>query len=452
MLSSLLVWLHVLDMGLAPTLNRELAINLNKNKSKSDLIRSIEILSLVIGVIIFIIIFVSSNWLSTSWIKASYLDQSIIRECFILMGIIASFRFLEGIYKGCLLGLQNHVKLNIIICLNASLRGIGSVAVLSLISPTFSAFFIWQAIVSFISFVFLCIGTYTQLPFNFFVGRFSLIELKRVWRFTFGVMGITILTVFVSQFDKLFLSGILDLNEYGVYIFASLLAGTLFMLITPITQAFYPKLCDYFASNQLSNFNKLYDLGSQLVTIIVGTASILLVFYTEEILVIWTQDPQLSKATSMYLKILTIGNFFSIMNYMPHHAQLSMGWTSLAFKINFVGSFIIGFSVLLLAPLYGAMVVALTWAIYTFSYFLISIFATSKKLKGLQISKIFLENTFTPLISGLFLIYVSKLIPIDGYSSLTQFLYLILITLLVFITMSFAFPAIRKIFINNARS
>ena len=54
-----------------------------------------------------------------------------------------------------------------------------------------------------------------------------------------GMIGITFLALLLTQVDKLLLSKLLTLSEYGYYTLAATVAAALYMLISPITQAWY---------------------------------------------------------------------------------------------------------------------------------------------------------------------------------------------------------------------
>mgnify|MGYP003384781039 CR=1 FL=1 len=445
--SSLLIWLHLLDMGLAPTLNREMSRfseGAQADISIINLLRSVEIISLGLGLLVFITILSSTDWLANFWIKSSEISAGVVASSLSIMGFVASLRFLEGIYKSCMLGLQRQVLLNVIVTCLSTLRGLGAALVIIYISPTIIAFFVWQAIVSILSVLIFSIVTYRSLPFTWTEGRFSLPELKRVSRFTSGIIGLTFLSVFVSQFDKLILSGLVGLDEYGYYTLATLLAGTLYMTASPITQAFYPQMCGLFAIKETKKIEDIYHIGSQMITLVSGTVALMLFFYADLMLFLWTGDRELADKVAPLLSILAVGNLLSILNYMPHHLQLASGWTSLAFRLNLFGCFLIVPTILVLTPMFGGIAAALTWLGFTLLYLPASVFFMNKKiLRGVH-TRWFIYDVLIPLCGGLAAIVLTKVtLSFDG-SIISQFSLLFLSGVLTLSVSAVLTPIGRK--------
>ena len=100
-------------------------------------------------------------------------------------------------------GLQRQVLQNAVTIVMATLRGLGSVAVLIWVSPTIEAFFIWQGIVSVATALIFMGVVYKILPKPPRAARFSLLEIRNIWKFAAGMMGMTFLALrkFPRQVD-----------------------------------------------------------------------------------------------------------------------------------------------------------------------------------------------------------------------------------------------------------
>ena len=110
-------WLTLLDMGMTPTLGREMARFTGGGQSAEsirDLLRSIEVIALVIAGLVASSLFSSSHWLATSWLQANELPTAVVAQAFSLRGLITAIRFVEGLYRSSLVGLQRQVLFNII--------------------------------------------------------------------------------------------------------------------------------------------------------------------------------------------------------------------------------------------------------------------------------------------------------------------------------------------------
>ena len=92
-------WLSLLDMGMTPTLGREMARYTGGGhtaESIRDLLRSIELIALVIAILISVGIFLAADWMASSWLKAEQLPVEVVAQAFVLMGLVTSIRFLEA--------------------------------------------------------------------------------------------------------------------------------------------------------------------------------------------------------------------------------------------------------------------------------------------------------------------------------------------------------------------
>src|SRR5438874_6860082 len=143
--------LAILDLGMTPTLNREMArftAGATTVVGIRDLLRSIERIVFSFAALIAITVLALSRYLATHWLNAQRLPLSTVATALAIMALVVALRFCEGIYRSSLLGLQRQVWYNTANAILVTVRNGGAVLVLALISPTFSAFFIWQAAVS----------------------------------------------------------------------------------------------------------------------------------------------------------------------------------------------------------------------------------------------------------------------------------------------------------------
>ena len=95
-------WLWLLDMGMTPALNREMARfsgDAKEAQSLRNLLRSIEITAVCIAVVAAVGIWLASNWLATGWLSAEKLPVSVVAQAFSIMGVVIGLRFVENIYR-----------------------------------------------------------------------------------------------------------------------------------------------------------------------------------------------------------------------------------------------------------------------------------------------------------------------------------------------------------------
>lgn len=401
--SLLQVWLGLLDMGMKPTLNREMARFAGGSHTVEfirDLLRSIEVATLGLAVLTFAGVALASNWLAASWLRAESLPVPVVAQTFAIMGAITALRFLEGIYGSSLLGLQRQVAFNLITACAATLRGVGAVAVLVWVAPTLTAFFLWQGLASLASLAVMAVVTYASLPNGSRRGHCSIAALRSVWRFAGGMLGIAFLTLILTQVDKILLSRLLTLGEYGYYALAAAVAGGLYMLVSPITQAWFPRLNQLQLSSDPAALIRTYHQGAQLVSVILGSVAVVLIVHPESILSLWTQNPELAQRTAPLLRLLALGNLLNGLMWIPYQTQLAYGWTGLTIRINVVAVLLIVPAILWTTPRYGSEGAALVWVVLNAGYLLVGVHFMYRRILSSEKWRWYREDVMQPLLAG----------------------------------------------------
>jgi len=400
----LTAWLSLLDMGMTPTLSREMArftSGSHTAESIRDLLRSIEIITIGIAIVIASGVTLIANWLASSWLKAENLPVPAVAQAFAIMGLVTALRFVETIYRSSIVGLQRQVFLNVINSSMATLRGFGAVGILAWVSPTIQAFFFWQGIVSVLNLVVFVTATYACLPTADRPARFSLDVLRGVWRFASGMLSITFLALLLTQVDKILLSNLLTLTEYGYYTLAVAVASVLYMLISPITQAWYPRLNQLHAANDQIGLIRVYHQGAQLVTVIVGSVALVLIMFSEIFIRLWTQDAAIATHSALLLSLLVLGNLLNGLMWIPYQIQLVHGWTSLAVRINMVAVIVIVPAILWVTPRYGAVGAAWVWVGLNAGYLLIGVHFMYRRVLNTEKWRWYTQDVLFPLAAAL---------------------------------------------------
>ena len=161
------VWMSLLDFGMGPALAREMALFRSGESSAQplrDLVRSLEIVFAGVAGLAATIIAVASPFIAAHWLNRQHLSPAAIATSVAIMAFVTGLRFVEGIYRCALIGMQHQVWLNGAAIVLAALRSVGAIAVLALVSPTVVAFFLWQGAVSLVSLGLLAARVNFSLP------------------------------------------------------------------------------------------------------------------------------------------------------------------------------------------------------------------------------------------------------------------------------------------------
>jgi O-antigen/teichoic acid export membrane protein len=395
----------LLDLGMTPTLSREMARfkgGAHTAESIRDLLRSLEVIFFSIALTYCLAIWVAADWVAHNWLQASKLPVDTVAEAFLLMGVVTAFRFIEGLFKGAIMGLQKQVVFNIVNAAMATLRGLGAVFILASFSPTISAYFFWQAAISVVTLILFIGIVYSFLPQTNSRTKFSFDEVRKVWKFAAGVMVTTLLAIVLTQIDKILLSKILTLEKFGNYSLVATVTNILVVLVGPITQAHYPKLAELKSLNDTIRLKSVFHFGAQLATAITGSAAILLFFFGKTILTIWTGNEELAFEVEKLLKLMSLGTFLNCLMHMPYALQLAYGWSSFAAKVNMFAVIFLVPAIFYATPVYGALGAAWVWLILNAGYVFISSHFMFKKILSAEKKKWFINDLFLPIL-GLFL-------------------------------------------------
>ncbi|MDP9052969.1 MAG: oligosaccharide flippase family protein [Acidobacteriota bacterium] len=439
-------WLGLLDMGMKPTLGREMArFNGGGHDSQSirNLLRSIEIIGFAIAFAITLGIWAASGWLASNWLKAPKLPLTVVANAFTIMGGVTAMRFLEDIYVSGLAGLERQVEQNVVTSITATARGFGAVAILAWVSPTIDAFFAWQALTSIVSVAVIAVVVYRALPPAPQRVRFSMAALIHIWRFAAGMMAITLLSLLLTQVDKILLSRLLTLEMFGYYALAGTVAGGLYTLTGPITAAFYPRFTALATRRDEIRSRTTYHQGAQWVTVLMGSAAIVLMVFGENVLRLWTGDTALSQQVAPLMMLLVLGTMFNALMWIPYQMMLAHGWTSLTIIVNGAAVGVIVPALLLAVPRFGAIGAAWIWVIANATYLITTIPLMHSRLLPGEKWRWYREDVIVPLAAGALAAFMCRALAPRGLDRFGEFGLLVVSSIWVLLASSFAAPEIR---------
>lgn len=402
--ASLQVWFLLLDMGLSHTLNREMArftAGVHTPQSIHNLLKTMEIIYLGVAILLALLVTGFSGWIATDWLKVQTLSTETVTQALTITGFIIAFRWMETLYRSAIIGLQYQVWLNCATAFFATIRGIGSIAVLAYISPTIQTFFIFQGAVVAIETAVLARQTRQFLPVPPQSPRFSVDALKDIWRFAAGMTTLTLLFTLLTQVDKLLLSTLLPLEQFGYFTLATTLAGAISVLVGPIVNVATPRFTELVAAKDEKTLAEQYHKFAQLLTIVIAPASLILCFFSREIIFLWTRDVATTAAVAPIVSVWVIGTLLNGMMHVPFIAQFAYGWTRLSVIVNSIAVVIIVPAFLILVPRYGVMAAAWIWVAINTGYMLFAISAMHARILKQEKWRWYRADIFGPLLVGL---------------------------------------------------
>lgn len=448
-------WLALLDMGMKPALGREMARftgGAHNAQSIRDLLRSIELVGIAIAGGVALGIWAASGWLASHWVNAKSLPEEVVAQAFAVMGVVTALRFIENIYVSSIAGLQRQLLQNVVTSITATVRGLGAVALLAWVSPTIGAFFIWQGLISMITVAAFAGIVYRALPPAPLPARFSGPALVNIWRFAAGMVAITFLALLLTQVDKILLSRLLTLESFGYYALAGVVANALYMLTGPITTALYPRFTELTTNGDEVALRARYHQGAQMVTVLMGSAAMVLVVFGDRVLRLWTGNLALTQQVAPLMAVLALGSLLNGLMWIPYQMQLAHGWTSLTIKINIVAVSLLVPAILWVVPAYGAIGAAWVWVTLNAGYLMFDIPLMHRRLLRAEKWRWYRQDVALPLAAATATAFLCRWVMPHDLGKLGEFSVLLITACCVLIAAALAAPMVRHQMVRHLPS
>lgn len=333
------VWFGLLDVGLTPTMARESARFQGGGSTALEyrrLTRALE--GIFLGVATFggILLFVMASPMASGWLKASELSTHEITASLQLIALIVALRWMSSFYRGVITGAERLVWLSVFNSLVATGRFVLVLPLLIFVSAAPSAFFAFQLGMAMVELLGLTWIAYRLFPPVENVQRikWEWTPLKPVLKFSLSIATISTVWVLVTQTDKLILSKILVLTEYGYFTVAILVASGIMIVSSPISSAIMPRMTRLHVEGNNDELIAVYRQATQIVTVTAIPIALLLIFFAPQVLWAWTGDKTLVERAAPVLSLYSIGYAFLAVSAFPYYLQYAKG----DLRLHLIGS------------------------------------------------------------------------------------------------------------------
>ena len=440
-------YFELFDFGMTPTLTRELARispGARTPEAARELMRTFEWCLIIIAILLVCAIWLTSPWLTQHWFKSKSFSVEQLSFTLDLIGIAATIRIIECLYRGALLGLQYHVWLNTASLVISTLRSIGAILIL-IITPTITAFFIWQVVISLCSVFIFRYGAVSHLPTANTKKQFVWQALLDIKQYAVGLFVGNCLALVILQLDKILLSHFLTLEQFGYYAFAATIASTVAILVSPLADSYAPRLMQLVAMQDHMAISSTYHQAAQLMSIILAPIAFVVILFSEKLLLVWDAGSLLTQYNFSIIIILTLGGLLNGFTHIPYQLQLAYGWISLSLKSNAIISALLIPLLLVIVPQFGAIGAAYTWCGINTIYVLVNVQLMHRRLLPNEKWTWYRQDVFYPLVgAGLACVIMRILCP--EFSNLwAASLWILVTTLCACISAIWCAPRIRCI-------
>ena len=373
--------LVVFDLGLVATLNREVARASSTGNigGVGPLLHSLAVIYWSVGLCLGAIIFLLAPWLAAHWLNPDGLSHDTVARALRLMALVIVSRWPLGLYQAAMIGAQRIIPLSMVNIVMTTVGNLGAVGIMAFWSPSIEAYFIWQAGVALSWTLALRMGAWRYIGRTIVAG-FSWPAVRTVARFSLGMTGVSLLGVVLSQMDRAILSRLLSLDDFGAYVIAATVSGTLYVVTTPVFNGLNPRLTALVRQADTGRVEATYRTTSRGLASFIFPVAMLLVVYSHDFLLLWTGKPDLAARAAPLVSLLAAGTALHCCSYMFYALQLAHGTLRLTLSILVV-LIVCAFPIMLvLTQKYGTIGAAYAWLLLQCCYIMVGSLVTHRWL------------------------------------------------------------------------
>ncbi|MGE0315527.1 MAG: lipopolysaccharide biosynthesis protein [Lautropia sp.] len=377
-------WFQLLDAGLTPALTRETARfrgGAATGRSLRDTLRGLEALVALLALPVLASFWLGSTPIATHWIRRDTLAIGEIVAALNFMGVILLLRWVSGIRRGVLGGFERHGTLQSVNVAVATLRFPGILWLFSWVAPSATSYFAWQLAISVLEAMALWLFSRPLLPRER-AGRLaeSLASLRTIGAFAANHAFLSLIWIVVTQTDKLILSSLLDLANFGYLSLAVAAAAGVQLIVMPISQVLMPKLARLHAEQDPAALLATYHRYTRLVVVFSCVTAAVFAAFGPAVMWAWTGDAKIVDAVGQVLAWYAVGNAALVIGAMSYYLQYANG----NLRLHTIGT--MAFLIVVVPWLFwavsrfGMLGASVTWAAVCIAYLLTWVTVTHRQL------------------------------------------------------------------------
>lgn len=304
--------LGLLDAGIGQALVREVAIRFGATSQShfktAKLLFGFERIYWLFAIAVGAATWILAGLVATHWLNLGTLPLTDGQMAVEGAAVLFAAQFPGSVYRSFLVGAQAQVVLNAIMIVSALLRHVGAVLAV-LMWPSLFTYIMWHASIALLDTLVRRYLAWRTLSVKRSELCWDSTELRPVWRIVVGMSGAVLLGALTIQMDKIVLSRMASIEQFGYYTVASNLATGVLMLIAPLMNAVMPR-----AVHSHSNPDALRRLNLRLLgfigsLVLIGT--LIYFVFGRWLLIVWLKNPSAVQTIYPLLSMLLIGTAFN---------------------------------------------------------------------------------------------------------------------------------------------
>ena len=436
-----------LDLGLGATINRELA-RLSATDGRHDeqrsVLRTLEIcywgISLAAGGLVVLL----ASTIAHDWVRVSRLSPLEVERAVQLMGLVVALQLPFSFYQSALMGLQRQVVLNAIVVTSATARSVGTALVLWKISASVEAFLLCQLIVSVAQTGVTVIAVWSGLGGGFGARpRFS--RLASISGYAGATSANAIVGIALTQTDKVLLSRLLPLEQFGYYALAGTMASFVWAVAIPVNQALFPRFAQLVEVNDHVTLARLYHRASQVMVVALIPAAATVALFSWQVMFLWTRNTVTADNTAVLASLLIAGTAINGLASVPGYLQAAAGWPALMVYTNSAAALVLVPAILIMTPRYGAAGAAFVWLGLNTGYLLFNVPVMHRRLLRGEQWRWYLDDLGRPVAGTLAVVAAGRLLMPDVGSMWVTASWIVAVALLSLLVCTALTPQVRTL-------
>lgn len=431
----------VLDVGMSSTLVRASARyqgnGLNGGVFRA-IVKRLELVFLILGLFGGVVLFLLAPTLSNYWLKSENLSIHDVVSCIELMSVVIAFRWMSSFYRGILTGSEKIVFLSNVNVASTTFKFLLPYPIIFYMDGGVLTFFCIQVFTAVVELYFLHRGASNCIPEHSPKLEIPSSEFREVLSFSLTIGFTSAVWILTTQIDKLILSKVLSLSDYGYFTVAAMLAGGVSLLSAPVSAAVLPRLTRLVAEGKRETVLELYHDATRLVACICAPAVIILCVFSREVLWVWTGNIELAEKTAAVLSLYAAGYGILTVSAFPYYLQYAMG----SVRLHLLGNVVYLFSMVPFSIWasfrYGMHGAAAVWMVSNFLYLIIWSPVVHKKFAPGSQARWMFFSALPPFLVAFILAIIFKSIIIFGSSRFFLAVELIIISITLYILVMLA--------------
>ena len=318
--------MYIFDFGLTSLITKEISQEYSSSiENKKSIIASQELVYLTLGLFIFLLIYLSSDWLISHWLfqTSSTENPKNILEL-IAFAILAQWP--HSFYTGALFGLKqqmisNYSQLGITV-----IKNLGLILLFQFFNPSIALFFYWNIAISILTIILQKFFIYRKVQFLNPIRYFSLKYLNQLKKLAVGISIISFFGFIYSDVNNFLLTRWLNKTDFGYYSILYNILIAFIMYCATIKSALFPYISTVAISSN-KNIQSNYLNHYQIISFSLIPLSIFLFYFRNEILTIWLHDKDLTLKLSVPFAWIIFGSICNALMIIPWTYLIAMSKT-----------------------------------------------------------------------------------------------------------------------------